>query len=231
MTLNDQWAYSDTDQNWKSSTVLIRMLADIASKGGNLLLNVGPDSRGVIPAASVERLRDVGKWMTVNSDAIYGTTASPFARLSYGVATRKGSKLFIHVFDWPTDQELRVPLRSAVKHASLLGQPGALLRVRAEPDRVVVDVPAKAPDAAATVIVLELGAEPSVLPVPTAGAAVKATASSATADAPASNVLDGTAKALWKASDGQKAAGSRSTSLRRRPSAPSRSTNLTCGRG
>ena len=204
MTLNDQWAYSDTDQNWKSSTDLIRKLADIASKGGNFLLNVGPDSRGVIPAPSVDRLRDVGKWMSVNGSAIYGTTAGPFARLSYGVATRKGNTLYIHVFDWPADQELRVPLRSPVKFASLLGQPGSVLKVRTETDRVVVDVPRSVPDAAATVVALELGAEPVVLPLPTAGSAVRATASSAAADAPASHVLDGTAKALWKAADGQK---------------------------
>jgi alpha-L-fucosidase len=205
MTLNNQWAYSDTDQDWKSSADLIRKLADIASKGGNFLLNVGPDSQGVIPVASVDRLREVGKWMSVNGDAIYGTTRSPFARLSYGVATRKGNSLYVHVFDWPAGQELRVPLRSPVKSASLLGRPGSVLKVRAETDRVVVDVPKSAPDAAATVVALELGAEPVVLPLPTANAGVKTSASSAAADAPAPNVLDGTAKALWRAADGQRA--------------------------
>jgi alpha-L-fucosidase len=206
MTLNDQWAYSDTDTNWKSSTTVIRMLADVASKGGNFLLNVGPDSQGIIPAASVERLRDVGKWMSVNGASIYGTTAGPFARLSYGVATRKGNTLYLHVFDWPSNQELRVPLRSAVTRAYLLQQPNAALKVRTEADRVVIDVPKTAPDAAATVVALELGAEPVVLPLPTAGSAVRATASSAAADAPATNVLDGTAQAVWRASSDQKSA-------------------------
>jgi alpha-L-fucosidase len=205
MTLNGQWAYSDTDQNWKSSTDLVRKLADIASKGGNFLLNVGPDARGVIPAPSVERLREVGQWMAVNGSAIYGTTASPFARLSYGVATRKGRTLYLHVFDWPSDQQLRVPLRSPVTSASLLARPGSALKVRTETDRVVIDVPSSAPDAAASVVALELGAEPVVLPLPTAGSGVRATASSAAADAPPSNVIDGTAKALWRAADGETA--------------------------
>jgi len=205
MTLNDQWAYSDTDQNWKSSTTVIRMLADVASKGGNFLLNVGPDSHGVIPAASVERLRDVGKWMAVNGSAIYGTSVGPFARLSYGVATRKESRLFVHVFDWPADQQLRVPLRSPVKAASLLAQPSAPLKVRTEADRVIVEVPRTPPDPTASVVVLDLAAEPVVLPLPTSGTGVRTSASSAAGDAPASNVLDGTARGVWRAADGQKA--------------------------
>ena len=81
MTMNDTWGYKSYDQNWKSTTTLVRNLIDIASKGGNYLLNVGPTAEGLIPEPSVERLEEIGKWMEVNGEAIYGTQASPFPNL------------------------------------------------------------------------------------------------------------------------------------------------------
>ncbi len=72
MTMNDTWGFKTNDTNWKSAEVLVKNLADIVSKGGNFLLNVGPTSEGLIPAASVERLKEMGEWMKVNSEAIYG---------------------------------------------------------------------------------------------------------------------------------------------------------------
>jgi alpha-L-fucosidase len=86
--------------NWKSSAELIRTLADVTSKGGNFLLNVGPMPEGLIPRESVQRLEDMGKWMKVNSESIYGTTASPIGRPPWGRCTAKGNKLYLHVFDW-----------------------------------------------------------------------------------------------------------------------------------
>ena len=73
--------------DWSSdvcSSDLVQNLVDCASKGGNYLLNIGPTSEGVFPQASVERLADIGKWMKVNGEAIYGSTASPFKRLTWG---------------------------------------------------------------------------------------------------------------------------------------------------
>lgn len=104
MTMNDTWGYKIGDENWKSSETLLRNLIDIASKGGNYLLNVGPDGDGVIPAPSVERLRDIGKWMRRNGASIYGTQASPFPKpLPWGRVTRKetGGKhlLYLHCFE------------------------------------------------------------------------------------------------------------------------------------
>ena len=79
-TMNTTWGYKSYDDQWKSSEKLIRNLVDIASKGGNYLLNVGPMANGNIPPESLARLKDVGAWMRVNSSSIYGTTASPFVQ-------------------------------------------------------------------------------------------------------------------------------------------------------
>ena len=78
MTMNNTWGFKRDDNNWKSTEVLIRNLCDIASKGGNYLLNVGPNSEGLIPQPSLDRLAEVGKWMKVNGEAIYGSTATAF---------------------------------------------------------------------------------------------------------------------------------------------------------
>ena len=107
MTMNDHWGYNKNDQNFKTTEDLIRKLCDIASKGGNFLLNVGPTAEGLIPPTSVERLREIGKWMAVNGDSIHGSTASPLPALPWGRVTMKrdGAQtiLYLHVFDWPTD--------------------------------------------------------------------------------------------------------------------------------
>ncbi len=104
MTLNNHWGYNKADQNWKSAKVVIQNLADIASKGGNYLLNVGPTAEGTLPPPSVKILGEVGAWMKVNGEAIYGTTASPLTRQpSWGRVTQKGNNLYLHVFNWPQD--------------------------------------------------------------------------------------------------------------------------------
>ena len=108
MTMNDTWGFKTSDTNWKSSKTLIQNLIDIASKGGNYLLNVGPKADGAFPQASVDRLRDIGKWMSVNGEAIYGTQAALF-RPEWGRVTRKDGQLYLHVFDWPADGKLTIP--------------------------------------------------------------------------------------------------------------------------
>jgi len=124
MTMNDTWGYKSYDQNWKSTQELIRNLVDIVSKGGNYLLNVGPTSEGLIPEESVKRLKEVGAWMKVNGEAIYGTTASPFARPAYGRITAKPGKLYVHVFDWPKDGKLELAgVGPKVTKAYLLADP------------------------------------------------------------------------------------------------------------
>jgi alpha-L-fucosidase len=157
MTMNDTWGFKSYDENWKSSEKLIRNLIDIVSKGGNYLLNVGPTAEGEIPPPSVERLAAMGRWLKVNGEAIYGTTASPFTtQLTWGRATRKGSKLYLHVFDWPSSGTLAVPaFEGTVTSARLLAGSGAALPVTRTADGFSVAIPPQAPDAVASVIALE----------------------------------------------------------------------------
>ncbi|MCP4263912.1 MAG: alpha-L-fucosidase [Planctomycetes bacterium] len=159
MTMNNTWGYKSYDHNWKSSEVLIQNLADIASKGGNFLLNVGPTAEGLIPDASVERLAVMGTWMKVNSESIYGTTASPFGKLPWGRCTAKSNKLYLHVFDWPTNGRLELRrLKNKINKAYLLSdKKRTKLTVRRElKDKIAIRIPREAPDAVNTVVVLEI---------------------------------------------------------------------------
>jgi alpha-L-fucosidase len=121
MTMNDTWGYARNDQNWKSTGDLVRKLCDIASKGGNFLLNVGPTELGEFPEAINERLAQIGAWMEVNGRSIYGTTKSPLRRLPSDLrCTRKGNTLYLQVFRWP-EGELALPgLQTRVRSARAL---------------------------------------------------------------------------------------------------------------
>lgn len=101
MTLNNTWGYSKTDECWKSPKTVIRMLIDVVSKGGNLLINVGPDARGRIPQGSVDVLDRVGEWLHKNGESIYGTTPcadSPY-QLRWGGLTGRGATVYLHLLD------------------------------------------------------------------------------------------------------------------------------------
>jgi alpha-L-fucosidase len=166
MTMNDTWGFKSYDTNWKSAETLIRNLVDIASKGGNYLLNVGPTSEGLIPEASVERLRAIGAWMKVNGEAIYATSASPFQKLAWGRCTQKASgpetTLYLHVFNWPADGKLVVPgLKNEVASAQLLAG-GSPLKFSSSAAGGLVEVPAAAPDKISSTVVLKIKGAPEV---------------------------------------------------------------------
>ncbi|MBE9668018.1 alpha-L-fucosidase [Mucilaginibacter boryungensis] len=160
MTMNGTWGYKSYDHKWKSPETLIRNLVDIASKGGNYLLNVGPNALGEFPKESVTTLKVMGDWMKTNSEAIYATKASPLKPLAWGRCTRKddgdNTILYLTVFNWPTDGKLMVPgLKNHAVTAKLLDG-NTLVKATNDADGLQLTVPAKAPDAIASVIKITL---------------------------------------------------------------------------
>ncbi len=163
MTMNDTWGFKSYDNNFKSTTTLVRNLIDIASKGGNYLLNVGPTSEGIIPAPEVDRLKEVGQWMKVNGSSIYATSASPYRKLAFdGRATVKGSTLFLNVFTWPSIGISIQGLQNSVKSAVVIST-GEKLSVEKKADgSYVIDRPSRL-DAISTAISLSLDGPPTVV--------------------------------------------------------------------
>ncbi len=123
MTMNDTWGYKYFDDNWKSTQTLLQNLIDIASKGGNYLLNVGPTAEGLIPEQSVIRLQAMGEWLDKFGEAIYATSASPFEKADWGRFTQKNGKIYALIFDWPVDGKISLPLKvENIQGAWLIGK-------------------------------------------------------------------------------------------------------------
>lgn len=156
MTMNGTWGYKPDDTKWKSSEDLIQKLVDIVSKGGNFLLNIGPDGFGRFPAQSIRRLKAIGEWTDVNGESVYGAKASPFDMPEWGRYTTKDGVIYAHVFDWPEDGKLKLHKDLKVKKATLLANSNTELKVLATSREVLIDVPMQAPDATVSVVKIEL---------------------------------------------------------------------------
>jgi len=159
MTLNDTWGFQSFDDNWKDTKTLVRTLVDVASKGGNLLLNVGPTSQGVIPAQSVSRLREMGDWVRANGESIYGTSASPYGLPAWGRYTARSStgKVYAHVFDWPKNKQIALTGVTAKPRSVYLLADRKPLTVEQGEGGWVVSLPAVRPSAIDAVLVVETG--------------------------------------------------------------------------
>ena len=168
MTMNDHWGYNKNDQSWKSSEDLVRKLIDIASKGGNFLLNVGPTSEGLVPDSSINRLKDMGTWMKENGEAVYETQASPFKKLDWGRCTQKvqGGEtiLYMHVFNWPINGKLVIPglTNKIVRAYALNDTEKKKLRVEKTGTDVSININDITKSSYATVIVLIIKGKPVV---------------------------------------------------------------------
>ncbi|MDR3676919.1 MAG: alpha-L-fucosidase [Acidobacteriota bacterium] len=176
-TLNDTWGFKKSDHNWKEPADITFKLVDIVSKGGNYLLNIGPDGEGVIPQPSQDILRAVGRWLKVNGEAIYGAGRSPFGQ-EFGSfskikvdkdgkpqfeprnewrCTTKPDRLYVHIFQWPTLGRLDLPaVKFNIAKAYLLADPSqTALGVKPTATGVTIALPSSAPDPIASVVCLE----------------------------------------------------------------------------
>ena len=115
-TMNGMWGYKVADQNYKSSAELIKLLVRAAGKGSNLLLNIGPQPNGELPAVALERLKEMGAWMRIYGETIYGTTPSEIGEQEWGTTTQKGNIIFLHVFSAP-EKTINFPMKSTILDA------------------------------------------------------------------------------------------------------------------
>ena len=174
-TINHTWGYRTDDTDWKSPGQITFKLVDIVSKGGNYLLNVGPTAEGLIPQASQDILRTVGKWLQVNGEAVYGAGPTPFGeelgepsargardirgdalvyqQIQWRVTTKPG-KLYFTFFDEPRAPFQLPQMRNAAKRAYRLAD-GAPVEMKTENGRTALNVPRPILDPMATVVVVE----------------------------------------------------------------------------
>jgi alpha-L-fucosidase len=154
MTINHTWAYNKNDHSYKSAQTLVRSLVEVASRGGNFLLNVGPEPDGTIQPEFQERLRAIGKWLETNGDAIYETNYGPIQGLASVRTTAKGKTVYVHIFDWPgTSLELQGLKAKVVSMRLLAGGPP--LEFHQSEEKIQVKLPAQAPDKGVSVVALQ----------------------------------------------------------------------------
>jgi alpha-L-fucosidase len=155
MTMGQSWAHNPKETNWKAPGTLVHNLVRVVARGGNYLLNVGPTARGTFPPEAVERLRYVGKWMKTYNKAIYGITYTPLQGQSWGQATRKDDKVYLHIFEWPASGKLEIEsFPGRARTISLFA--GQALTFSQSGPRLEIVLPPQSPDPDVSVLVVEI---------------------------------------------------------------------------
>jgi alpha-L-fucosidase len=155
MTINNTWAYNKNDRDFKSEQMLIRSLVEVASRGGNFLLNVGPQPDGQIQPEFQQRLKAIGDWLTLNGDAIYGTTYGPVQGAADLRTTANDKSIYVHIFNWPAAGACEISgIEAKVMSARLLAN-GRPLTFRQTEGKLQIDIPGQAPDPNVSVIALK----------------------------------------------------------------------------
>ena len=166
-TTNESYGYSVVDTVRKSVPFFVQLLASAASKGGNILMNVGPMGNGKWDARDVEVFQGIGKWLKVNGESIYGTQRTNLPVQPWGVTTLKGDTLYAHVYRWPSDGKLVIGgLRSEIKKGWCLANKKTSVKFnRLNADDYELALPAKAPDSMDAVIALILDKQQAPNPI------------------------------------------------------------------
>jgi alpha-L-fucosidase len=173
-TMNGSWGYTSRAENsYRPTQTILREMVTVVSRDGNYLLNIGPMGSGAATQGSITVLNGLGTWMKVHSDSIYGTTASPYStEPSWGLYTKKSGKLYAHVFTWPSNGQLVIPsLTNTINRVYLLNNSGTSLSYTANGAGITVSLPATAPNADDSVVVVEVSGVPTA-GAPAAGASV-----------------------------------------------------------
>lgn len=136
-TMNGMWGYKIMDQNYKDSRTLIHYLVRTAGMGANLLLNIGPQPNGELPATALERLKDMGQWLRNNGETIYATAAGDFPAQNWGTSTRKGNKLYVHILQTDTT-DIHVPTPATVTKAVAFADKNTSIPFTRKPDGIVL---------------------------------------------------------------------------------------------
>ncbi len=156
-TTNESYGYNKYDHSHKSPKHFVRLIASAAAKGGNILLNVGPMGNGKWDAVDSGILKNIGAWMNVNGESIYGTSRNPLSIQSWGEVTQKGNTLYLHIYQWPENGKLVVGgLNAKVEKTFLIADPEkkALKCTPLNNHDLVINVPKSAPDLINSVIKL-----------------------------------------------------------------------------
>jgi alpha-L-fucosidase len=154
-TINGAWGFNLQDRRHKSTRDLIHLLVKGAGYNANFLLNVGPMPNGKVQVEHQARLKEVGDWLKVHGEAIYGTRGGPVTPRPWGVTTRKGDTVYVHVLEWQDASLLLPPIGGIVKQARFV-KTGAKADVRTLPEGVLIALPKAPVDPFDTVIALEL---------------------------------------------------------------------------